>query len=417
MAGIGKLFKKGKRPPEPPTKDYDRRSRSQDDDSDDGCYLDPTKVHPTLHPNTAVMPSYPPPRPQHSPKNSERRSNGNASTRASLSSEDQARPVKPPRRHGKGESSKQNAPADDYCDPWDAARVPPMRQQFSTSSTSSGGGEAYCDPLDVSPPPNPQPSGKDKLDDYCDPWDSRKVKPPVAKKPTGRDEYMDPWDAKNPQSRTTPKDSDDENYSEPYDAGKVTVLDEQAKRMSLRGMRLPSQGEQVQSPTTDTRPLDDYDSPWESKGLVRPPSLASTSLGEQNKEVDSRPSEDYDKPWEWMARKTQHMSMASPAIPKPQNTATPKQQNSSNPKPQPYAKPQSYYVKTQASPQIDSRPPDDYDAPWEYNKRTSQLVSMVTEQGAVDKASFPPKPPRTFDEEVVSTGFEVDPELPLVKQT
>jgi len=33
------------------------------------------------------------------------------------------------------------------------------------------------------------------------------------------------------------EDSDEESYDEPYDLGKITALDEQAKRFSLKGMR------------------------------------------------------------------------------------------------------------------------------------------------------------------------------------
>lgn len=59
-----------------------------------------------------------------------------------------------------------------------------------------------------------------------------------------RDEYIDPWDAQGPTPahiQQVKHDSDDsDSYTEPYDTGKVTVLDEQAKTMSLKGMRNPS---------------------------------------------------------------------------------------------------------------------------------------------------------------------------------
>jgi hypothetical protein len=94
--------------------------------------------------------------------------------------------------------------------------------------------------VDVTKPPA---HVKGKLDDYTDPWDSRQgqIAKPKPQRTGVRDEYIDPWDAKGPQnSNHTKPDSDDENYTEPYDTGKITALDEQAKRLSLRGMRLPS---------------------------------------------------------------------------------------------------------------------------------------------------------------------------------
>lgn len=100
----------------------------------------------------------------------------------------------------------------------------------------------YCDPVDVT---KPAAQAKGKIDDYSDPWDSRPghITKPRAKKTGVKDEYIDPWDAKRTQNHNQEKpDSDDESYTEPYDSGKVTALDEQAKRMSLRGMRLPSAG-------------------------------------------------------------------------------------------------------------------------------------------------------------------------------
>lgn len=71
MSNIGKLFKiKGTRPPRPPKRDYDENRSSSDCSEDDESYSDPATVHPTLSPNESpVMPSYPPPRPNHSPAN------------------------------------------------------------------------------------------------------------------------------------------------------------------------------------------------------------------------------------------------------------------------------------------------------------------------------------------------------------
>lgn len=70
MAGIGKLFKfGGKKPPEPPRKDYDGRHGSYDGDSDEEGYIDPATCHSVLPPSSgslsSKMPNYPPPRPNH----------------------------------------------------------------------------------------------------------------------------------------------------------------------------------------------------------------------------------------------------------------------------------------------------------------------------------------------------------------
>lgn len=72
MAGIGKLFKfGGKKPPEPPRKDYDERQGSCDGDSDEDLgYIDPATIHSVLPSSSgslsSKMPNYPPPRPNHS---------------------------------------------------------------------------------------------------------------------------------------------------------------------------------------------------------------------------------------------------------------------------------------------------------------------------------------------------------------
>ena len=42
---------------------------------------------------------------------------------------------------------------------------------------------------------------------------------------------------KEKKKQPSNEDSDEEGYDEPYDLGKVTVLDEQLKRLSMRGMR------------------------------------------------------------------------------------------------------------------------------------------------------------------------------------
>lgn len=123
-------------------------------------------------------------------------------------------------------------PGDDYCDPWDAKKA------------QSPGGD-YSDPWDAK---KTKPPG----DDYCDPWD-KKPTPAEPTRKTSKDDYIDPWDARKdgstqvemaqtvekPESQSS-EDSDEESYDQPYDLGKVTVLDEQAKRFSLKGMRLSS---------------------------------------------------------------------------------------------------------------------------------------------------------------------------------
>ena len=141
----------------------------------------------------------------------------------------------------------------DYCDPWDSTRQ---------SHRLSKGKEDYSDPWDtkrLTPALRPQ-SGESRerdasaisrekssgsVDDYCDPWDSKKQDLKLKEK----DDYTDPWDAKKPApesssstSESHERDSDEDSYSEPYDAGKITVLDEQARRMSLKGMRQSSSG-------------------------------------------------------------------------------------------------------------------------------------------------------------------------------
>lgn len=132
-----------------------------------------------------------------------------------------------------------------------------------------------------------------------------------------------------------------------------------------------------QTHTEDNRPVDDYESPWESRGLIKPTVPASTPS--QMPTEDGRPCDDYDKPWEWTAKKTSQFT-------------------------------ESMKTANQA-PKVDSRPADDYDAPWEYNKRSSQLVSMATQQ----KTDTPPKPPRTMIDND-NKGFKVDTSKPLEKQ-
>ena len=59
----------GGKAPRPPRRDYDENRSSSEDSENDESYLDPATVHPTSSPTGPVMPSYPPPRPNHSPAN------------------------------------------------------------------------------------------------------------------------------------------------------------------------------------------------------------------------------------------------------------------------------------------------------------------------------------------------------------
>lgn len=112
---------------------------------------------------------------------------------------------------------------DDYCEPWDAK---PVRSADTAD---------YWDPLDKIPTA-PPPVRKSSKDDYIDPYDAKKdvssqggVVKVVKKRPT------------KPPSREQEVDEDNEDsYDDPYDTGKVTLLDEQSKRLSIRGMRIPS---------------------------------------------------------------------------------------------------------------------------------------------------------------------------------
>lgn len=118
--------------------------------------------------------------------------------------------------------------SDDYCDPWDAKKAAPSSDR-----------DDYCDPWDA----QKSQAGKDN---YSEPWDTTKRKDLKGPK---RQEYCDVWDAKKPVANVAPSaahklktsgDSDDDSYCEPYDTGRVAALDEQAKNMSLKGMRLSS---------------------------------------------------------------------------------------------------------------------------------------------------------------------------------
>lgn len=70
MSHIGNYLKGklgGSKAPKPPRRDYDGDRSNSDDSENDESYLDPTTVHPTSPAHGPIMPSYPPPRPNHSP--------------------------------------------------------------------------------------------------------------------------------------------------------------------------------------------------------------------------------------------------------------------------------------------------------------------------------------------------------------
>ena len=115
---------------------------------------------------------------------------------------------------------------DDYCDPWDAKK-------------SASDRDDYCDPWDA----QKSQAGRDN---YSEPWDSTKRKDTKGHR---KPEHSEVLDAKNagasaaPSVRSrseTPGDSDDESYCVPYDTGRVDALNNQAKNVSLKGMRLSS---------------------------------------------------------------------------------------------------------------------------------------------------------------------------------
>ena len=73
MSHIGSYLKGklgGGKAPKTPRRDYEDTRSNSDDSENDESYLDPATVHPTSSPASGpVMPSYPPPRPNHSPAN------------------------------------------------------------------------------------------------------------------------------------------------------------------------------------------------------------------------------------------------------------------------------------------------------------------------------------------------------------
>lgn len=112
---------------------------------------------------------------------------------------------------------------DDYCEPWDAKPAHAM-----SADTSD-----YWDPCDKIPTA-PTPARKSSKDDYIDPYDAKKDVPSQG----GLVKVVKSRPKKPPPSRE--EDSGEESYDDPYDTGKVTLLDEQSNRLSIRGMRIPS---------------------------------------------------------------------------------------------------------------------------------------------------------------------------------
>ena len=155
----------------------------------------------------------------------------------------------------------------------------------------------------------------------------------------------------------------------------------------------------AQSPTLDDRPLDDYDTPWETKksisafrGNKKAPEKRTPA---QQPTFDSRQADDYDRPWEWTKKSGGGNAPTSPAHSK---STDPSQ-----------------------TPKIDTRPADDYDAPWEFiSRRSAQFASKMQEHATAGQPSGPPKPPRTFigDEDKHRDEVEefFDPNLPLDQQ-
>ena len=110
---------------------------------------------------------------------------------------------------------------DDYCEPWDAKPA----QSLSADMAD------YWDPCDKIPPA-PQVGRKSSKDDYCDPYDAKTDDPTQVELVRVTKEKI--------KKQSNNEDSDEENYDDPYDTGKVTLLDEQSNRVSIRGMRMPS---------------------------------------------------------------------------------------------------------------------------------------------------------------------------------
>ncbi|XP_015748665.1 PREDICTED: uncharacterized protein LOC107328446 [Acropora digitifera] len=273
---------------------------------------------------------------------------------------------------------------DDYCEPWDAK---PVRSADTAD---------YWDPCDKIPTA-PPPVRKSSKDDYIDPYDAKKdvssqggVVKVVKKRPT------------KPPSREQEVDEDNEDsYDDPYDTGKVTLLDEQSKRLSIRGMRIPSvEGHQLterdekrgrmnidkaQSPSRDQRPADDYDTPWESKSPfgIKQMSPSANKDKPQAPSSDNRPADDYEKPWEWNKKSplNGHLQPVKP-------------------------------LDSHQSPKADARPAEDYDAPWEWSKSKNVGGMVPSKEGDVKGAVAPKKPPRTFADQQTA----IDPTLPLEQQ-
>lgn len=401
MAHIGSYLKGklgGHKAPRPPRRDYDgSRSHSEDSESEES-YLDPTTVHPTEAPvDCPIMPSYPPPRPNHSPVNHHRVQDPSKRCSFPVMGVQQNRPPIAGTKSHRPQSAehvqlvKSQVPnqtpkiaGDDYCEPWDAK---PVRSADTAD---------YWDPCDKIPTA-PPPVRKSSKDDYIDPYDAKKdvssqggVVKVVKKRPT------------KPPSREQEVDEDNEDsYDDPYDTGKVTLLDEQSKRLSIRGMRIPSvEGHQLterdekrgrmnidkaQSPSRDQRPADDYDTPWESKSPfgIKQMSPSANKDKPQAPSSDNRPADDYEKPWEWNKKSplNGHLQPLKP-------------------------------LDSHQSPKADARRAEDYDAPWEWSKSKNVGGMVPSKEGDVKGAVAPKKPPRTF----AGQETAIDPTLPLEQQ-
>lgn len=397
MSHIGSYLKGklgGYKAPKPPRRDYEGNRSQSDDSENDESYLDPTTVHPTDAPaGGPIMPSYPPPRPNHSP-GSHRVQDQTKRDSVPVTFGQQNKPTAKPRSHrpqsaedglqGRGQlpNQTQKLSGDDYCEPWDAKPA----QSLSADMAD------YWDPCDKIPPA-PQVGRKSSKDDYCDPYDAKTDDPTQVELVRVTKEKI--------KKQSNNEDSDEENYDDPYDTGKVTLLDEQSNRVSIRGMRMPSvEGHQLterdekrgrrsidnktQSPSRDQRPADDYDAPWESKSPygIRQTSPSLTRDKPQAPSYDDRPGEDYEKPWEWNKKSALNGDTQPPQ-----------------------------------SPKVDARPAEDYDAPWEWSKIKNRVAMVQAKEGEVQwsaaaAASAPKKPPRTFVEE----DSVIDPKLPLEQQ-
>ena len=150
-------------------------------------------------------------------------------------------------------------PRDDYSDPWDAKKTQSPGRDYSDPWDAKTKSDDYLEPWDATK----QQAG----DDYCDPWDkTTSTEDPKTAVKVPKGDYIDPWDATDSNQsqaesaqelkeniKHSGPDSDDESYSEPYDTGKITELDEKAKRFSLKGMH-PSSMDEMSSFVQEDKP-------------------------------------------------------------------------------------------------------------------------------------------------------------------